>query len=228
MSYTRAQLRTQIVRAMDATNSARWDLTAGGEVDTLCGHVFDREWRRHLSHQTFLRTAKRQPVADSSGRFLVSALAGGSADTTERLFRVLSVVLQNRVYQEVRYQDWILGSIVNQSAYVWYRNGDYLEVLPVPASGAQPDGIYINHIPQRPDRLSADGVTVTFPDGYEQILVYETAAMLLAKGGAEIDTSANFKALAEEMRQDMLQDLARFSNKPTSMQYADQASDWYG
>ena len=44
--------------------------------------------------------------------------------------------------------------------------------------------VWVNHLPARLDLLVGDGSTVTFPDGYEDVLCLEWGALALLKGGA--------------------------------------------
>lgn len=234
MSLTRTLYRARVVQRMDVntSTSTRWDTTAGtsGEIDPAMSYVFDREWRRILTHQPYQRVSQKTPTSDSSGRYALSDLAVTTTDAEERLFRVLSVVINGRAYQEVDAKDWFSALADNPTSRVYWRQGSYLNALPTQASTAiaSPDGIWVNHLPSRPDALSADSATVVFPDGYDEIVILETAALLLAKGGAETGTTQSFKALADEMRRDMLDDLSRTSARPRSFAYSDSRQDWGG
>lgn len=232
MSLTRTLYRSRILQRMDATGSSRWDSTGGtsGEIDPVLSYVFDKEWRRILTHQPYQRVAQKTPTSDSSGRYAISDLSVSTTDAEQRLFRILAVVIDNRAYQEVDAKDWFSALADNPTSRVYWRQGDYLNCLPTQASTAiaSPDGIWVNHIPSRPDALSADSVTVTFPDGYDEIVILETAALLLSKGGAETGTTMNLKALANEMRKDMLDDLSRTSARPRTFAYSDSKLDWGG
>lgn len=231
MAVTRAQLRTRIVEKADATNSNRWDTTGGGEVDQMAALVADREWRRILNANQFYQMARRQPTSDSDGYYLASDLASGSGDTLQRLYRVLKVMIDQIVYEEGQF-DMYVGGMINTLTpgpyYLWYwEDATKIAALPVQASH-QATGIWVNWIPQKIDQLSADSIAIGFPDGYEDIVAWETAAMMLMKGGTEAPAAAALKILAEEMRQDMLQDLARLSTKSKRMQYNDTFQDWGG
>lgn len=232
MAFTRAQLRTRVLRRMDAVSSGRWDTTAGssGEVDQVLGFIFDREWRRILNANPFYRTNRVQPTSDASGLYSISALSTGSGDTAKRFYRIIGVVINEAVYEEVTKKNYILGSSLNIGYRVWYRDGDQIATLPVEQNKTLSgnEGFHVNWIPTRIDNLAADDSNVDFPDGYEEILCLEAAAFLLAKGGAETDTTAAFRALAESLRQEMLADIQRFSIAPMRTQYPDSPYDWAG
>lgn len=233
MSLIRSSLRTRILQLADAVSSSRWDSTttgASGEVDQHMGIVHAREWRRILNANQFYRVAKRSPSVDSSGQILISALSGGSGDSAERFYRVLMLSVNDYAYSEVDAKDGFMASVSGVSSTptsrIWFRQGDYL-VVPDAASATNTD-IWVNHLPTRADNLATDASTVVFPDDYEDVLAYETAAILLSKGAAEIDAAASLKALAEDMRRDMLQDIARTSTRPWIMQFPDRAVEWAG
>lgn len=227
MSLTRTLYRSRILQRMDATGSSRWDTTAGtgGEVDPVLSLVFDREWRRILSIAPYVRVSQKTPTSDSSGRYLLSDLQTTTGDSQERLFRILAVRIDSRTYQEADLREWAGALDNNPNRYIWWRQGDYIRTLPNTASKAA-DAFWVNHLPTRPDALSADSATVVFPDGYDDVVIHEAAAMLLAKGGAETDATSYLKGLAEEYRRDMLDDLSRIGGRPRSMAYGDLASDW--
>ena len=226
---TRAQIRTRTLRRADAVGSPRWDTTAGssGEVDQILGLAFDKEWRRILNANRYYRYAKRTPTSNSSGRYVLSDLDSGSGDTVQRLYRIIKVVIDDILYKHSRFDLWPQAEDKGWSPRVWWREGDDVFALPKQASKAA-TGIYVNHIPARIDNLSADTVNITFPDGYEDIGCLEAAALILSKGGAETQASSELKALAEEMRADMLQDIARLSTEPLRFEPEDSAMDWAG
>lgn len=230
MSFTRAEYRTRTLRRMDAGVSGRWDQTAGssGEVDQVLGMVYDKEYRRILNANSMYKTQLVQPTADSTGYFALSDLSNGSGNSAKRLYRINAVVLNSAVYQEVDARDYVIAPTFNIGWKVWFRRGDTIVVIPLEPSKvcSGSDGFYVSYIPTRIDNLSGDSIAVDFPDGYEEIICLEAAAFLLAKGGAETDTTAEFRALAESLRQDMLSDIARLSNRPIVMKYPDSSFDW--
>lgn len=229
---TRAQIRTRTLRWCDAYNpdgtaSGRWDTTAGGEVDQRLGVVHAREWRRILNANPYYRIAERTVTLDSNGRFDIDDLtySSGSNDC-ETFYRILALSKDNRVYEEIAFVERPLGSENNDSGFVWFRYGEQIQVLPYTTGDSVT--VWVNHIPCRVDTLDTDSADVEFPSGYEDILCLEAAAMLLAKGGAETGASAELSALAEQSRQDMLQDFARISIKPLRMKAEDTAAEWGG
>lgn len=228
MSDTRTALRLRTQQRMDAVGSPRWTATAGNELDKIGGVVHWREWRRLLNANRNLRLASRAVTSSAStGRFALTGLNNGTNDALETLYRILSFQVDNIPYQQVAFEDFSLGETLNMAARVWWREGDNIMTLPKELSKAAV--VWVNHLPQRLDLLSGDGVTVTFPDGYEDVLCLEWAALALAKGGAETDAARDLRGLAEEMRQDMLADLGRLGVEPMQMRHwGDSAADWGG
>jgi hypothetical protein len=218
---TRLALRTDALRIADANGSSRWDTTAGsGEVDRRGGSAHAREWRRILNAAPWFRFAKRTPTADSSGQVALSDLS----ITGERMFRVLLVSFGNTPYEEVAAKDYVLGAANNAAYRCWYRTGDYL-VAP-DAAGQTATGIWVSHTPTPLHELAADADTVVLPEDYDDVLAHEWAAMLLTKGGAETQAAAELKALAQEMRADLLGDISRISTRPLTFGYGDSAAEW--
>lgn len=227
MSLTLTLLRARVAQRMDATGATRWNTTTGptGEIDPIIANAFDREWRRILTANPYIRMSQKTPTSDASGRYLLSDLQTLTGDSQERLFRVMLVKIDGFVYEEVSLRDWAGSLTDNPLARVWWRQGDYLMALPQTAS-KQADMIWVSHLPTRPDAVSAVGVSCVFPEGYDEVVVLEAAADLLLKGNAESDASMNLRALANILRTDMLADLARTGSRPTRMQYSDYGSDW--
>lgn len=229
----RSSLRTRALQLADAVSSSRWDSTttgATGEVDQHMGIVHSREWRRILNAAPYYRVAKREPTTDSTGRIAISALTSGSGDDAERFYRVLLLSVNDIPMKEVQGADAFMSTLTATGSSladgVWFRQGDYL-IVPNAISQTNCD-VWVNHLPTRVDNLANDSSTVVFPDDYEDILAYEIAAILLSKGAAEVDAAAALKALAEDMRRDLLQDVARISGKPLVMAFPDSASEWGG
>ena len=88
--------------------------------------------------------------------------------------------------------------------------------------------IAMNYKPTALNDLSANTVSITFPTNSQGILTASAAAKLLLKGGAEVGAANNFRALANEERQSLLDDLRRRTINPTRMAYPDQKYDWSG
>ena len=235
MALTRVQHRTRVLRLADAVSSSRWDTTAGGtgEVDQQIGSVHAKEWKRILNANPYYRVAKRTPVADASGRFAIADLSGGSAgtNTLETFYRILSVAIAEREYKFAQAaRDYLLPFVTDSThpRYEYWLDQTYLYALPAPASGETATGIWVNFIPQRFDTLTVDSAVVDFPEDYEDVLAFESASRLLMKGAAETQAAAEFKAQAEELRQEMLQDIARRTIDPWQIRHTDSAAEWGG
>jgi hypothetical protein len=234
MTITKSGLRTRALQLADAVSSPRWDTTATtGEVDVHMGMVHMREWRRILNANPYYRVARRTPAIDSSGRIAISSLSdSSSADALETFYRVLMVAVNNTPYKEIIPKEGLLAGIqittgsAMPGSNIWFRQGDYIMVPD--AANSTATGVWVNHVPTPANLLSGEAIVVTFPDTYEDLLAYELAAILLSKGSAESDSAATMKAFAEDLRRDMLQDIARFSIAPQQFQFADTAAEWGG
>lgn len=227
--FTRAEYRTRAQQMADAAGSTRWDSTAGrtGEIDQFLGDEFDRSWRRILNANPYYRTARRTSTSDAAGQYAIADLSSGTADSQQRLYRVLRVAINNIPYQfqPRSEQGFLAETLGSPGGYVWFLEGTVLTALPISASTVA-TGIWVNWIPTRIDQLSADTIVPTYPDGYERIISLRTAAAMLGKGGAEAEGAKWLLGQAEQLESEMLQDLARVSIDPTRVAYPDSAADW--
>lgn len=211
--------------AADATSSNRW---GDPEVVTALGLAHTREWKRLLNANRYLRFAQRSATEDSLGQIQLSALDSGSADTQQRLYRILDVADGTRVYDEVQFSEVPVATQIatSNTSFCWYRVGDVIQCLPIGSGTALT--VSVNHIPTPIDQLSSDSVAAEFARDYELIVSVEAAAYLLEKGGAEAGAAAILGQRAEAIRQDMLSDLARTSTSPLRMSYPDSRHVWHG
>lgn len=225
----KSQLRTQVANAADALNSPRWDFTAGGEVDFWIGATMDQEWKRILDASAFYRVGRRTVTADADGYYAVADLSTGTGDNQQRLYKVIGFTQGDIVYEQTSMEQYLLSpqdGLSNYPQWLWFFEGDQIMSLPKTPAGTAL--IVVNHIPTRFDQLADDASTVTWPDGYEQVLVWSAAAKLLQKGGVETGAAASLEMMANMAREDMLQDLLRRSLKPVAMKYNDSAIEWGG
>jgi len=86
----------------------------------------------------------------------------------------------------------------------------------------------VNYKPTALLDLASDSSVVDYPDNCHLILVWSAAAQLLLKGGTEAAAAANLKALADDDRKTLLDDIRRYTINPTRMAYPDQKYDWSG
>lgn len=227
MSITKSALRTRVTQLADAVNAPRWDVTPNGEVDQHIGVVMDREWKRILNANAYYRVARLTPTSDTTGYYAVSDLTTGAGDSQQRLYRVIAFSVNNIIYEEGRLDQYMLPSSGQvQPQYLWYFEGTKIMALPVTLS--QVATVIVNWIPPRQENLAGESSTIDFPDGYENVIAWSAAAMLLNKGAVEAGAAQVLEFQAEALRQDMLQDIMRRSTNPIRMRYADDRSEWAG
>lgn len=226
---TKVQLRTRVQGFLDAGSTSRWDFTANGEVDVTLGRVQDREWRRILNAAPYYNVNRKSIPIYSDGTSKWVDLNDGGGDSQIYPYRIIALSLNNIVYEEVRPEMYLLPNLTGtpQPTYIWYLEGNSTIRMFPNQNSTQPLLLY-NYIPERQERLSGETTPINFLDGYEDVLVYEACSRLLLKGGEETDTSRWHGLQAEELRQDMLQDVMRRSTKPVQMRYADDRTDWAG
>lgn len=222
---TPATLIAETREYMDAVNSGRW---SDNLIETVLTAVFESEWSNILNAAPYYRFGKRTVTTDADGKFSLSDLDVNSGDTSERWYRILSVTDGNYLYQQTRFQDVPLATTANylpSHPKLFYIAGNDVQILPV-ASGVEMT-VYVNHKPQAISDLLDNGTSVVeFPQFSHLILVWEAAAQLLLKGGAETSAAVDLKQLARQERESLLDDIRRRTINPTLMAYPDQKSDW--
>ncbi len=225
----KSDLRKMTAQFMDARNqdgtySSRWDFAANGEVDQAIGRAQDQEWRTLLDANPYLTFVEITIATNASGEFAKSALSTGSGDTRKRYNRVIGLLVNNQVMEQVRFSTYFLAARSGAAINCYYERGDFFRILPPLAD--QNGTFGLNYLPTRQDALAADGSTVNFPDGFEDVVAMEAAASLLLKGGAEPDAAAALVQRARERRNDMLLALGRAGVRPMPPNYSDSPGVW--
>lgn len=224
MAMTVAQHVAMIRQVADAEDTTRWPASV---VKTWLGLVHRQEWRNILNANNSYRIVQLTVTEDANGQFPKSALASGSADTLLSCYRILSLSDEQQLYyRQVRYQDYPYPQAATALPYVWYEYGDKIQMLPAVAGNIVT--ATFNAVPQRADLLSSDNVAVDFPDDYETLLDYATAAHLAMKGGLETTQALQYRAMADAIREEMLLDIRRLSKDPTRVRSMDSSLDWGG
>ena len=225
-SVTRAQLVEQTREYMDAVGSTRW---TDSFIQTVLAQVYDEEWSNILNAAPYYTFQQLQLTTDANGQIPFSSLSTGSGDAQRDFYRILSVSDGNVLYDETAFQYVPLATTTNYlPTYprLYYLVGTNVQILPVAAGTSL--YIAVNYKPTALNDLSSDSVPIDFPDNNQGIITASAAAKLLLKGGAEVGAANNFRKLADEERQSMLDDLRRRTINPTRMAYPDQKYDWAG
>ena len=220
------QLISNTREYMDAVGSTRWEDPI---ITTVLNSVFDGEWSDILNAAPYYRFAMRQVTTDVNGQFAFTTLSSGSGDSEENFYRIMSISDGNVLYGQTRFQDVPLATTTNYlPTYprLYYIAGQSVQILPV-ASGTS---LYVGvtYKPTSISDLASVESLVDYPNNAHLILVWKAASQLLLKGGAEAAAAANLKALADEERKMLLDDIRRMTINPTMMAYPDQKYDWSG
>lgn len=223
-TVTRSQLVSDTQDFMDATGSERWSASI---ILTVLDSVFDGEWSNILSAAPYYRAATRTVTADANGQFPLSDLDSGSGDSAQNLYRIISITDGTYVYSETRFQDAPLATSSNYPFVydrTFYLMGSQVQILPVAASTSL--SVTVNYKPPVPSELASDSSIVDYPANSHLILVWEAAARLLMKGGAETQASLDLMSLTRMERETLLLDIQRRTIAPLRMMPMDDASDW--
>jgi len=216
-SVTVADLIEQTREYMDAVGSTRW---TDPFIKTILAQVYDEEWSNILNAAPYYTFQQLNVTTDVNGQIPFSALNTGSGDAQRNFYRILSVSDGNVLYDETQFQYVPLATTTNYlPTYprLYYLVGESVQILPVATGTAL--YIAVNYKPTALNDLSSDTVAITFPDNNQGIITASAAAKLLLKGGAEVGAANNFRALANEERQSMLDDLRRRTINPRRMGY---------
>lgn len=225
MSVTRSSLELQLAEQLDGVGDPRFS-SSNTLIRPIVDAVFRRGWSRLLKANRSYRWAKRTVTTDATSRVTIASLDGGTGDTLERAFKILAVAEGTIRYTPAEFMDDPLAEAATPGAlrYTFERQGDSILFLPIRAGTAL--SVWVNHIPQRPSQLTSDSALIVWPEDYEMILVYEAAARMAAKGAAETGITDWFQRLADDLWEDCLGDIARFTTDPLTMGASDLAADW--
>lgn len=224
-AITTSTLISETREYMDAVGSDRW---SDSLIKTVLNSVFEAEWSNILNAAPYYRFATRTVTTDADGQFALSDLDLVGGDSSQYWYRIMSVSDGNYLYQQTRFQDVPLATTTNylpSHPRLYYIAGDNVQILPVASDVTMTIGV--NHKPQSiSDLLNDSSSEVVFPRNSHLILVWEAAAQLLLKGGAETSAAVDLKALARQERESLLDDIRRRTINPTMMAYPDNKSDW--
>lgn len=223
---TRAQLVALTREFMDAVGSDRW---SDSTIKTVLNSVYDEEWSNILNAAPYYTFQQLTLTTDANGQIPFSSLNTGTGDTQKNYYRVLSVSDGNVLYDQTQFQYVPLATTTNYlPTYprLYYMVGTNVQILPV--SSGTSLYIAVNYKPTALNDLATDASTIDFPTNNETILALGAAYKLLLKGGAETGAASNYRTLANDERETMLDDLRRRTINPTRMAYPDQKYDWSG
>lgn len=226
MGITRGQLVSLTRDYMDATGSSRW---SDDIIKTVLNGVHDEEWSDILNAAPQYTFQQLTVTTDSNGQIPFSSLNTGSGDTQRNFYRIISVSNGNVLYAQTEFQQVPLATTSNylpNYPRLYYYVGNVIQILPVAAGMTM--YIAVNYKPTPLLQLSSDNAMVEFPDNNETIMGISAAYKLLLKGGAEVQAASNYRKLADDERETMLNDLRRRTVNPTRMAYPDTRYDWAG
>ena len=236
MTITRTQFQEMVQNAIDSTGV---DAVAGATVDSprwnhvtvnaVGGNVMAEEWSGILNQNPYFQFNQISTTTDANGCVAIANLTTGSGDSKQNFYRVLNGFTDGTyLYKEVDFRNVPMATITNYQNpwdYLYYLAGANFQLLPVSSGIAITT--FVNWTPPRVDQLSGDSVPLDFPDGSEMILVWQTAAKLLAgKGGAEAAGAQVLTALADDARKNLYGSVARLTTRPSFMLFQDTAMNW--
>ncbi len=224
MSWTRDVLVARVRHVAMAE-----DATGDWPDDVVLDHaslVHRAEWGHLLGMNARLRMARRVVVVGPEGVIDRAQLS----TPTEHLARVVRLVDGAVPLFDLTAS----GLLARSEDVVWSRMGDVLVVdRPVGMTLTAlvthtPPLVRDLPLPTQPASGAVVEPLVEFPDGWEMLLAYETAAHLLDRGARESDAAVRLEQKAEAIRQRMLAELGRDRTGPLTVAHIDDPTEWGG
>ena len=225
-TITRGGLVSLTRELMDAVGSTRW---SDDLIKQVLNTVYDAEWSNLLNGYQYYTFNQVSVPTDDAGQIPFSLLNSGSGDTAKNFYRILAINDGSVIYTETRFQDVPLATTTNYlPTYprLFYIIDSKIQLLPV--LSLKQLYVAFNYKPPALSDLSSDNVVVNYPDNCGIIIAAEAAAILLLRGAAETQAAANYKKLAADRREVMMDDIRRKTINPTRMAYPDLRYDWAG
>jgi hypothetical protein len=188
------------------------------------------EWRGILDAAPYYRTAERMVTLDQDRTFPWASLSSGSGNAKQNVYRVLALTDTDGRDHTYTQPDrlWLLRNQAAQSTTqrLWTKNGDRVQVFGAPAGGT----VYalVNWTPTPLGLLDTDSATVDWPDEWLPVLFYETAGLVLSRGGREMDEATRLIGLGDKLRQRMLASMKREAATPYVIGADDAPWEWGG
>ncbi len=223
---TRAEFLTR-VRQMSDTLQAFADYPDDMILD-LATMVHADEWRGVLDAAPYYRTQEYALTLDAARTFAWSDLSSGAGNTKKRVYRVLT--LCNKEGQEFHYTQpdrlWLLRNDATASTRqrLWAKNGDRVAIFG--ANAGDPVYALVNWTPTPIGDLASDADAVDWLEDWYPVLIYETAALTLSRGGREMDEATRLIGLGDKLRQRMLASIRREASTPQVLGAADDVYEW--
>jgi hypothetical protein len=223
---TRAEFLTR-VRQMSDTLQAVVDYPDAFILD-LATMVHADEWRSLLDASPYYRTQEYALTLDDNRTFAWSALSSGVGNARKNVYRVLALADADGRHFTYSQPDrlWLLrnSATANTRERLWSKNGDRVQVFG--ESAGKTVYALVNWTPTPVGDLASDADPVDWLDEWWPVLIYETAALTLSRGGREMDEATRLIGLGDKIRQRMLASLKREASTPYIIGADDDVADW--
>ena len=205
----------------DGDSTGRW---SSGTVIRFLDLCIRREWSRIFAAYPGYRHAKRTITATSTGTFPLTSLSASG----ERFFRILQMRVGDQIVAPLTGSETPYSSTDSSQGYLGRRSyavhGANVQLYPASADTVS---VWVSHLPASIASLE-DTDPVVFPEDYELIPCFEAAALMLSKGSAETGAANELRAMAKDMRDDMISDVGRHTIGPNQIGFPDNSADWGG
>jgi len=171
---TKAQTRTAVQNLLDDNSAKFW---TASNLDILIGLVYDELWGTIVNTAPYFVSQLDSPVFTSPG--YINVASGGAL--SQRFHRLQSVVRNERTYSQTDQRDVLIkaNAVIVAPDYHFTFYNDQLWLFPL--STTADAEIRYSFKPAAFSGL-ADGTAISWPDGYEGALIFESAARASSKG----------------------------------------------
>lgn len=228
MTWTQQQYIDAVKDALDAAGNSRFSALAINNAVTIAHRT---EWRHILKAAPAYRLQVLTVATNASGQIPLTSLStGDDVNGRKRFFQVLGkrLYVGNVPYEWANPVEhaYAIGQPTNYgTSFMWWRADQVLQLLPVQA-GLNVI-VPVNHFPSAFGNL-ASNFAIEFPEDYEPIVVNSAAALLFAKGDAEVQGTADFARIAAAMREFLLSEVSHISADSPNVRAGDSPSEWGG
>jgi len=197
-ALTKAQVRSMVQQLLDDPNAALWSAT---NLDLLISLIYDEMWSLLLNNSSMLLSQKDVLTSLITPGFIDLRLVADGGSLSQRFHRLQSIVRDNQTYRKADPRDVVLegNTVIWAPAfqYVFYADQAWL----FPLDTTTDVEIRYSFKPASFSSLT-DTTAITWPDGHESALIFESAGRAMLKG--EREDSSRLLAVAAAAKDEMI------------------------
>lgn len=224
MALQKAQARSLIRTLVKDQNKDSWSDSA---LDVLTQTTIDEMYGEILDQQPYLNSQLDVVSAPLIAPGLVDTRVQGvgTGQLTQRMYRLQKVTLANQEYTQAHAEDIAMSPtttteiVAPRFSYQFFGYNLYLFPLSVSINAE----MRYSFLPAEYNTVP-ETTNVTWPDGFENVFIFETSARAML--GFDAALAGSYHALAESVRSKMNYALARTSPGPMVPHLIDTPISW--